>query len=111
MASPLIYIFFFIIFLLVTYYFMYYPTNKLQLSVTRLNLENQLLKKRDDVFPSSLNTLIFLNNEKFIPSTVNTYYNSSSGTVTVVSDNKKRVFRLDFDEDVRTLLPILLLSK
>ncbi|AFU79148.1 m46L [Myxoma virus] len=111
MASPLIYLLFFIIFLVLTYYFNKHPTNKLKLSVDKLNRENKIIKQRDDAFPVVLNTTVFTRPETPVPTKVHTYYDSATGVVTMLSNNKKRIFRLDFDDDVRTLLPILLLSK
>ncbi|QEJ80092.1 entry-fusion complex component [Sheeppox virus] len=101
----------FIFFLLLLYYFSYYPTNKLLMSVKQKNEENNVIKNINNTFPTSLNSIIFSKPESLSLTKIDTYYDSLSGTVTAISNNKKYVFNLYFDEDIRTLLPILLLSK
>ncbi|AAL69787.1 SPV049 hypothetical protein [Swinepox virus] len=111
MASSLLHLFFFIIFLIILYFINYYPTNKLQMSLKNLNTENIIIKQQNNNIPTFLDTIIFTKPESAIPTRVNVYYDSALGIVTILENNKKRIFRLDFEEDVRTLLPILLLSK
>ncbi|QHR82590.1 MV entry-fusion complex protein [Brazilian porcupinepox virus 1] len=111
MASSLLYLVFFVIFLVILYYFMYKPTNKLQLLVNKINNENNIIKERNEKVPKFIDTSIFLSSDKPTETKANLYYDSASGIFTLLSDSKKYIFRLDTDEDVRSLLPILLLSK
>ncbi|ABQ43526.1 hypothetical protein [Tanapox virus] len=111
MASFLVYLLFFIIFIVIAYYINYYPTNKLQIAVKNLNYEYQIYKQQDNDFPQKLNTLFFLDKQKFVSEEVNAYYNSSIGIVTLLTKSKKLLFNINFSDDVSALLPILLLSK
>ncbi|QDJ95023.1 entry-fusion complex component [Hypsugopox virus] len=109
--TSLIYFIFFVIFIVLAYFLSYYPTNKLQLSIVELERENKQFKEIDNTFPASFNTILFSKGNEYTNSNINTYYNSQLKTITVNVNSKKQIFYLDNEDDVHTLLPILLLSK
>nr|WGO62681.1 G3 protein [Wadden Sea poxvirus] len=111
MAFCLLYLLFFIIFTSILYFMTFYPINKLQLSINRLDKENKIFNEINNNFPSSLNTTLFYDKNNVVNSTINLYYDSSSKIVTIITNIGKHVFSLDNDKDVNILLPILLLSK
>ncbi|APG58266.1 protein G3 [BeAn 58058 virus] len=111
MASSLIIVLFFIIFFVFVYYFLYKPTNKLHILIDKINLYNEKIKKQNDILPKTMNSIIFSNGNP-VNENINLYYDSLLETVTLLyGNNKKYTFNLRHDEDIATLLPILLLSK
>ncbi|ADT91084.1 MV entry-fusion complex protein [Cotia virus SPAn232] len=111
MASSLIIVLFFIIFFVFVYYFLYKPTNKLQIITDKINSCNKKIKKQNDILPKTINSVIFSNGNP-VNENINLYYDSLSENVTILYGiNKKYTFNLRHDEDIATLLPILLLSK
>ncbi|AST09472.1 Entry/fusion complex component [NY_014 poxvirus] len=111
MAS-LLYLILFLLFVCISYYFTYYPTNKLQAAVRETDRENDIIKQRNDEIPSRLlNATIFTDESTVDKVQIHLYYNSNIGKVIMSYNGSKYTFNLYDNNDIRTLLPILLLSK
>ncbi|AAA48066.1 unknown [Vaccinia virus WR] len=111
MAS-LLYLILFLLFVCISYYFTYYPTNKLQAAVMETDRENAIIRQRNDEIPTrTLDTAIFTDASTVASAQIHLYYNSNIGKIIMSLNGKKHTFNLYDDNDIRTLLPILLLSK
>ncbi|SNB56506.1 CPXV089 protein [Cowpox virus] len=111
MAS-LLYLILFLLFVCISYYFTYYPTNKLQAAVLETDRENAIIRQRNDEIPTrTLDTAIFTDASTVASAQIHLYYNSNIGKIIMSLNGKKHTFNLYDDNDIRTLLPILLLSK
>ncbi|DAD53194.1 TPA_asm: integral component of the virus entry fusion complex [Vaccinia virus] len=111
MAS-LLYLILFLLFVCISYYFTYYPTNKLQAAVMETDRENAIIIQRNDEIPTrTLDTAIFTDASTVASAQIHLYYNSNIGKIIMSLNGKKHTFNLYDDNDIRTLLPILLLSK
>ncbi|AAA60812.1 IMV membrane protein [Variola virus] len=111
MAS-LLYFILFLLFVCISYYFTYYPTNKLQAAVMETDRENAIIIQRNDEIPTrTLDTAIFTDASTVASAQIYLYYNSNIGKIIMSLNGKKHTFNLYDDNDIRTLLPILLLSK
>ncbi|AEN03647.1 essential protein [Yokapox virus] len=111
MAS-LLYFILFLLFVCISYYFTYYPTNKLESSVREIDIENEIIKERNEEIPSRLlDAVIFTDSSTIDKSLIHLYYNSNMGNVIMSYKGSKYTFNLYDNNDIRTLLPILLLSK
>ncbi|UYE97798.1 Entry/fusion complex component [Monkeypox virus] len=111
MAS-LFYFILFLLFVFISYYFTYYPTNKLQAAVMETDRENAIIRQRNEEIPTrTLDTAIFTDASTVSSAQIHLYYNSNIGKIIMSLNGKKHTFNLYDDNDIRTLLPILLLSK
>ncbi|AUL80198.1 putative elongation factor G2R-like [Vaccinia virus] len=111
MAS-LLYLLLFLLFVCMSYYFTYYPTNKLQAAVMETDRENAIIRQRNDEIPiRTLDTAIFTYASTVASAQIHLYYNSNIGKNIMSLNGKKHTFDLYDDNDIRTLLRILLLSK
>ncbi|AOP31557.1 entry/fusion complex component [Skunkpox virus] len=111
MAS-LLYLILFLLFVCISYYFTYYPTNKLQAAVMETDRENDIFRKRNEEIPTrSLDAAIFTDASTVVSAQIHLYYNSNIGKIIMSYNGRKYTFNLYDDNDIRTLLPILLLSK
>ncbi|QED21265.1 Virus fusion complex [Borealpox virus] len=111
MAS-LLYLILFLLFVCISYYFTYYPTNKLQAAVMETDRENDIIRQRNEEIPTrTLDAAIFTDASTVSSAKIHLYYNSNIGKIMMSLNGKKYTFNLYNDNDIRTLLPILLLSK
>ncbi|ABD97648.1 IMV membrane protein [Taterapox virus] len=110
--TSLLYLILFLLFVCISYYFTYYPTNKLQAAVMETDRENAIIRQRNDEIPTrTLDTAIFTDASTVASAQIHLYYNSNIGKIIMSLNGKKHTFNLYDDNDIRTLLPILLLSK
>ncbi|CCD83228.1 conserved hypothetical pox protein [Squirrelpox virus] len=112
MASPLAHAVLFTIFVALAYLLNYYPMNKMHMSLDRLRRATEARRAAAETVPERpRHAVVFPDPATPVPTTVRARLDPYSGDVTVSWPKNRRQFKLGEDEDVRTLLPILLLSK
>ncbi len=81
------------------------------MSIKELNLENQTFIDYNKTIPDKLITTLFLDSNNVVVSDVDLLFDSEKESVTMTYKKGKRKFDLSEEGDVKSLLPILLLSK
>ncbi|QHG62611.1 entry [Cetacean poxvirus 1] len=87
------------------------PMNKLQSSLKELNKEDILFKQFDNEIVIGNTTTLFTDKDTITSSNLKAIFDSRNNKVTIITKLGKQIFNFNSSIDVRTLLPILLLSK